>query len=315
MNEILAFCAGLLALVPGLGPAPEPAWNGYVEADYVYVAAASPGTIASIAAREGQMVAAGEVLFILESRQQDAILRAAEARVEAARANVENLSTGSRADELAVIRATLDKAEADFALATSQYERSVKLLAEGLTPQARADQDRATLRSAEAQVAQLKAQLRVSELPARDPQRVAAEANLIAAEADADKARADLADRTVLAPSDGRIERLYFSNGEMAPAGTPVVALQPAEALKVKFFLAEADRPGFALGDTLAVECDGCGEGLSATISFFASDPQFTPPVIYSRDERKRLSFLAEATLAANSQLHPGQPVTLERVR
>lgn len=314
MNEILAFFAGLLALVPGFGPVPEPAWNGYVEADYVYVGSASPGTIASIVAREGQMVAAGEVLFILESRQQDAILRAAEARVEAARANVENLSTGGRAEELAVIRATLDKAEADLTLASSQYLRSVSLLAEGLTPQAKVDQDRATLRSAEAQVAQLKAQLRVSELPARNPQRVAAEANLIAAEADADKAREDLADRTVLAPAAGRIERLYFSTGEMAPLGTPVVALQPAEALKVKFFLAEADRPAFALGDTLAVQCDGCGDGLSATVSFFASDPQFTPPVIYSRDERKRLSFLAEATLAADSQLHPGQPVTLERV-
>lgn len=313
MNEIVAFFAGLLALVPGMGPAAAPVWNGYVEADYIYVGAASPGTIETLLVKEGQVVAAGEVLFVLESRQQDAILRAAEARVGAARANVENLSTGSRVDEVAVIRATLDKAEADFALATSQLDRSRKLLAEGLTPQAKVDQDSATLKSAEAQVAQLKAQLRVSELPARDPQRLAAEANLIAAEADADKAREDLADRTIVAPSAGRVERLYFAGGEMAATGTPVLALLPADALKVKFYLAEADRPGFALGDTLKVACDGCGDGLWATISYFASDPQFTPPVIYSRDERKRLSFLAEATLDPGSVLHPGQPVTLER--
>lgn len=313
MNEVMAFLTGLLALVPGMGPAPEPSWNGYVEADYVYVGAPSGGTIETVLAREGQVVAEGEVLFVLDSRQQQAVLRAAEARVEAARANAENLATGSRDAEIDVIRANLDKANADLALAQSQSQRSDKLLAEGLVPQAKADQDRATLRSAEAQVHQLEAQLRVAELPARDPQRVAAEATLVAAEADADKAREDLADRTVLAPQDGRVERLYFSGGELAPAGTPVVALQPADALKVRFYLAEADRPEFALGETVDISCDGCAADLHATVSFFASDPQFTPPVIYSRDERSRLTFLAEATLADGAVLHPGQPVTVAK--
>ena len=313
MNEVMAFLTGLLALVPGMGPAPAPSWNGYVEADYVYVGAPSGGTIETVVAREGQVVAAGEVLFVLDSRQQQAVLRAAEARVEAARANAENLATGSRDAEIDVFRANVDKANADLALAQSQSQRSDKLLAEGLVPQAKADQDRATLRSAEAQVNQLEAQLRVAELPARDPQRVAAEATLVAAEADADKAREDLADRTVRAPQDGRVERLYFSGGELAPTGTPVVALQPADGLKVKFYLAEADRPDFALGETLNISCDGCADDLHATISFFASDPQFTPPVIYSRDERSRLTFLAEATLADGAVLHPGQPVTVAK--
>lgn len=314
MNELFAWLAGLIAVViPGFGAAPEASWNGYVEADYVYVSAPSPGTIATLTAREGQMVVAGDVLLVLDSRQQEAMLRAAEARVEAARANAENLATGSREEEVAVVRASLDKAEADLALALSQSERSDKLLAEGLVPQAKADQDRATLRSAEAQAAQLRAQLRVAELPARDPQRLAAEATLVAAEADADRAREDLADRTILAPADGRVERIYFEDGEIVPAGTPVVALLPAEALKVKFYLSEADRPSFALGDRLRVSCDGCAEGLTAEVSFFASEPQFTPPVIYSRDERGRLTFLAEATLDADSALHPGQPVTVSK--
>ena len=314
MNEFFTWITGVIAaVVPGFGTAPEPSWNGYVEADYIYVSAPSAGTIATITAQEGQVVKAGEVLLILDSRQQEAMLRAAEARVEAARANAENLATGSREEEVAVVRASLDKAEADLALARSQSERSDKLLAEGLVPQAKADQDRATLKSAEAQVAQLGAQLRVAELPARDPQRVAAEATLVAAEADADKAREDLMDRTIVAPADGRVERVYFDDGEIVPAGTPVLAVLPAEALKIKFYVSEGDRPGFALGETLKVSCDGCGEGLAATVSFFASDPQFTPPVIYSRDERQRLTFLAEATLADGSTLHPGQPVTVTK--
>jgi HlyD family secretion protein len=92
------------------------------------------------------------------------------------------------------------------------------------------------------------------------------------------------------------------------------VALLPADALKVKFYVGEAERATLALGDTVGVSCDGCAEALTAQLSFFASDPQFTPPIIYSRDERMRLTFLAEATLESGAGLLPGQPVTVERI-
>jgi HlyD family secretion protein len=312
-TSVLAWVTGVIALVvPGFGATEPPRWNGYVEADYVYAAPATAGQIESFGVREGDTVGKGDLLFTLKQDGQVALLAGANARVAAAEANLKNLSTGSRAPEIDVIRASLGKAQSDLNLARDNSARSDKLFAQGLVTQARLDQDRAGLASAEAAVRQLQAQLKVAELPARDEQQVGAEANLAAARADAAKARADLADRTVLAPAAGRIERLYFDPGEMAAAGTPVVAILPAGALKVKFYLPEAERQQFALGDQLAVSCDGCPAGLTATVSWFASDPQFTPPVIYSRDERQRLSFLAEARLDEGG-VHPGQPVTLER--
>ena len=314
MSDLLAWMTGLIALViPGFGVSGPPQWNGYVEADYVYVGAPSPGPITAIPARDGAAVNSGDVLFVLDSRQQQAALDAAEAQVDVAQANVDNLATGSRAAEIDVIRASLDKAEADLVLARSQSERSDALLAENLVPQAKADQDSATLKSAAAQVAQLDAQLRVAELPARDPQRIGAEASLLVAQANADKARVDLADRTIVAPVAARVERVFFAPGEIVGTGTPVVALLPAGALKVKFYLPETDRPSFTLGQRLQVRCDGCAAGLTATVSYFASDPQFTPPVIYSRDERNRLTFLVEARLDGGISLPPGQPVTIEK--
>lgn len=315
MDQFLTWLTGLIAIVlPGFGAAPDQSWNGYVEADYVYVAPASSGVIETIAVREGDVVATGDLLFQLQRSQQEALLRAAEARIAAAVANAQNLSTGSRAEEVDVIRASLGKAEADLHLAETTLARSEKLAAEGLTPEAKVDQDRATLESAKAQVAQLKAQLAVAELPARDPLQLQAEANLLAAQADADKARSDLADRTVSSPISARVERLYFAPGEMAAAGVPVMALLPADALKVKFYIAESDRPAFSLGEVVSVSCDGCTGTVPATLSYFASDPQFTPPIIYSREERLRLTFLAEAVLDEAGGLHPGQPVTVRRL-
>jgi HlyD family secretion protein len=315
VNEFFALVLGFVSsFLPGFGEPTAPTWNGYVEADYVYVSAASPGTVATLAVREGDVVSKGDVLFTLSEDQYLALVAAAEARVIAAEANLQNLTTGSRDDEIAVIRASLQKAQADLGLARESSDRSGKLFAEGLAPETRVEQDRAALASAEAAVTQLEAQLKVAELPARDAQQWQAEANLAAARADAQKAEADLADRTIVAPVDGRVDRLYFAAGEMAAAGVPVLALLPADALKVKFYVAEPERPALAIGQRVSVTCDGCSEGLTARVSYFASEPQFTPPVIYSRDERNRLTFMAEATLAAGDGLLPGQPVTIARI-
>lgn len=313
MDGFLAWLFGLVALViPGFGATELPRYDGYVEARYVYASAVSAGPIETVSVREGDTVLAGDLLFRLRSEQQLALLQGAEARVAAAEAGLKNLTTGSRADELDVIQASLQKAQADMGLARDSATRSEKLFKEGLVPQSKLDQDRATLASAEAAVRQLEAQLKVAELPARSEQQVEAEANLAAAHADAEKANADLADRSITAPAAGRIERVFFDAGEIVAAGTPVVSILPQGALKVKFYVPEAARSAFALGDQVAVSCDGCPAGLTARVSFFASDPQFTPPVIYSRDERQRLSYLVEATLEGAS-LHPGQPVTVER--
>jgi HlyD family secretion protein len=327
MDEFLSWLTGLFAaIVPHAGAAPEPMFLGYVEAEYVYIAAPSPGTIEDLAIAEGDLVEKGEVLFVLSHNQQQAQFDAAEARVAAAQANVDDLKTGSRVEEVDVIRASLMQAEAQLRQAEAQLElaraswtRSQELFSSGIIPKARLDADQSThdsaaaaKASAEAQVAQLRAQLEVAELPARDAQLANAEANLIAAEADAARARSDLADRTVVAPVSGRVETLFFTGGEIAAAGVPVVELLPANAMEVKFYVGESERAGLTLGDTLSVHCDGCADAFGATLSRIAADPQFTPPVIYSRDERSRLVFLAEAELADPGNLLPGQPVSVE---
>ena len=252
----------------------------------------------------------GDLLFSLDGGQQRALLTAAQARVAAARATLENLETGSRTEEIEVIRANLSKARADLALAQSNLARSEKLFAAGTVASVRVEQDRAALVAAEAQVAQLTAQVNVAELPARDAQQVAAEANLAAAEADAGRAALELEDRETRAPIGGTVDRLFYAVGEIATAGVPVVAILPDGALKATFFVPETDRATLAIGQAVHVSCDGC-ETIEATVTRLASEPQTTPPVIYSREERGRLVYLVEARLDVSGTLRPGQPVTV----
>jgi len=312
MNDFLAgVMAAILSILPG-GVTEPAGYPGYLEADYVYVAPASAGRIASIAVREGQAVAEGEVLFSLDAAQHRALLAAAKAREASARATLENLVTGSRSEEIDVIRAALSRARSDLALAQSNLERSEKLQAVGAVPAVRVEQDRAAVVSAQAQVEQLTAQVGVAELPARNAQQVAAEANLAAAVADSNRAQLDLDDRQTLAPVAGVVDRLFYSVGEIASTGSPVLSIMPEGALKARFFVPEADRAVLSIGQSVNIGCDGCTL-MTATVTYLASEPQTTPPVIYSREERGRLVYLVEAELETPGNLRPGQPVTVTK--
>ena len=312
LDTVTAWITALLtAIIPGYGIDPEPVYAGYVEADFVYVAPSVTGRIKSMGAVEGATLDAGQFLFNMDATQQDAALRAALARVATAQANLVNLETGGREAEIEVIRASLEEARAQQALAGSTLTRTETLFERELVTRAKVDADRAALEQANAHVAQLTAQLEVAELPARDAQVVAARATLAAAKAEADLARSRRDDMSVTAPVTGRVEKVYFVAGEVAAVGAPVVSILPPGALKVLFFLPETARADFTLGDRLALECDGCSDGIEVTITRMASDPQYTPPMIYSRDERVRMVFRAEGRVDDSAALLPGQPVSL----
>ncbi|OIP83984.1 MAG: secretion protein HlyD [Rhodobacterales bacterium CG2_30_65_12] len=315
METLIAWITALLtALLPGFGDDPTPVYNGYVEADFVHVAASVTGRLRNLGVSEGDRIVAGQFLFDMDATKQRAALRAANARMAQAEANLRNLETGSRDAEIAVIRAALAEARAARDLAETTLTRTETLFARELVTPAKVDADRAALGQANAHVAQLEAQLDVADLPARGEQVIAAEATLAAARAEADLAAAQLDDLSVTAPGRGTIDKVYFKAGEVAAAGTPVISILPPDALKVLFYLPEAERVDFAVGQVLALSCDGCAPGLTAKITRMAADPQYTPPIIYSRDERARLVFRAEARLAPGTGLLPGQPVTLERI-
>ncbi len=312
MSDLPTWLTALVAVViPGFGEPPEQVYNGYIEADYLYVAPSSSGRITAIDAREGQAVSAGEPLVKLEDDSQRAALHAAEANVAVARANLDNLMTGSRDAEIEVIRASLANAEAEQHLAQITLDRSLQLSEKGLVPPAKVDNDRARLELANAQVAQLKAQLHVAELPARGAQQLAAEAALDGARAELDRARSDLRNRVIVVPTSGLVDRIYFDVGEVAATGAPVVSIFQPDLLKVIFFVPEPQRADITVGEGLLISCDGCPDDLTASVSRLSPSPQHTPPILYSRDERARLVFRAEAMITDAQGLLPGQPVTV----
>lgn len=131
------------------------------------------------------------------------------------------------------------------------------------------------------------------------------------AKANLEWSKTRLARRRALSPADGTIQEVYYRPGETVPPGRPVIALLPPGNLKIRFFTPEALLPAVKYGETVLVSCDGCDKGLTAKVTFIAKSAEYTPPVIYSREERAKLVFLIEARPAHPEKFRVGQPVTV----
>jgi HlyD family secretion protein len=136
-----------------------------------------------------------------------------------------------------------------------------------------------------------------------------AQAALRTAEARLSSAHTRLARRKMASPAGGSIQQIYYRPGELVPAGKPVLALLPPGNIKIRFFVPEAVLPKINLGEPVTVRCDGCASAIKASITFISRSSEFTPPVIYSLDERAKLVFLIEARTDEPADLRVGQPV------
>jgi HlyD family secretion protein len=138
-----------------------------------------------------------------------------------------------------------------------------------------------------------------------------AEAALRQAKANLDWSQTRLSRRNAYSPGEATVEQIYYRPGETVPAGRPVVALLPPRNLKLRFFAPQATLPTIHFGDIVGVSCDGCEKGLTAKVSFISRSAEFTPPVIYSQEERAKLVFLIEARPEHPEKFRVGQPVTV----
>lgn len=286
-------------------------FSGYAEADLVYVGPAIGGRVQKLAVERGARVQAGQVLFELE-RDPESLARAtAAARAEGAAAQARNLKKGKRVDELRVIEQQLAQARAALALSTSELKRSEALVAQGFLSPNRLDELRATRERDAARVAELQANLAVARDAARPDEIAAADAGQRAAENELASSRWREDQTRGLAPQAAVVQDVMYRPGEYVAPGSPVVALLPDGALKVRFFTPQAALARLRVGETVAVSCDGCPAGLSARIAFISDQAEYTPPVIYSNESRAKLVFMVEARPDAKTAalLKPGQPV------
>ncbi len=241
----IALLAVLALTLAGCNDKRDPGFQGWVEADMIFVSPDESGRVTRLLVREGDEVKVGQPLYSVDDDLQ---------------------------------QADLNQNKATLANAQQTYDRASSLSRTGAGTQASLDSAVSALRVAEARV---------------------------------NTSETRLARRKGFAPVAGTIQQLYFREGEMVPAQRPVLSIMPPGNMKIRFFVPEAELPKLAIGEEVKVTCDNCSADLTAKIYFIATTAEYTPPVIYSLDERNKLVYLIQARPSRPDALRVGQPISI----
>ncbi|EYS88316.1 hypothetical protein CF68_35935 [Cupriavidus sp. SK-4] len=311
---VLATLAAVL-LVAACSRERADTWQGYVEGEFVSVASPFAGRLDTLSVQRGQQVGQGAALFALESDDERAARQQAEDQLRAAEAQLQDMKTGKRPVEVEVSRAQLAQAQAQAQRSAAALRRDQRQYEIGGIAQAQLDESRAQASSDAARVRELQRDIDVARLPGRDAQQAAQAAQVAAARAALAQAEWKLSRKTVAATQAGLVYDTPYRLGEWVPAGSPVVRMLPPGNVKVRFYVPETVVGALRNGQAVQVRCDGCTAPVAATISYVANEAEYTPPVIYSNETRRKLVFLVEARPAAADapKLRPGQPVEVVR--
>jgi HlyD family secretion protein len=235
----------LASSLAGCNEKRDPGYQGWVEADMIFVSPDESGRVTRLDVREGDAVKSGDHLYSVD-------------------------------DDLQL--ADLNQNKATLANAQQTYDRAAALSKTGAGTQANLDSAVSALRVAEARV---------------------------------NTSDTRLARRRGFAPVAGTIQQIYFREGETVPAQRPVLSIMPPGNMKVRFFVPESELPKLSIGEEVKVTCDNCADDLTARVYFIATSAEYTPPVIYSLDERKKLVYLIQARPSKPDALRVGQPVSV----
>jgi HlyD family secretion protein len=281
---------------------------GYVEGEHVMLAPTETAQLLTLSVRRGDTATPGKVLATLEDADAKIAVAEANAALAQAQAQLANLQEGRRPEEIGVLEASLNSASAETSEAERVAARLSGLSKRGISSQADLDQAMTKLDLARTKIVQAQANLAVARLPARPQEIIAAQQQVKRAEASARAAAWRLSKRQIISPATGVVSDIIRNPGDIVGPQAPVLDILPDGAVKVRLYFPESDFSKLKLGTVLSVKCDGCAPGLEAAVSYVSQTPEFTPPVIYSLENRQKLVFLVEAReIGGKSMLKPGQ--------
>jgi len=254
--------------LPAALPAGLAFGNGRIEADEIDIDTKFAGRIAELRADEGDMLRQGQLVARMDTSDIEASLKKAVAQVEVSKHALEEAG------------ANLDAQQTQVTLASQELDRTTKLLAQGYATHELFDQRRQAYTGAIAGLAA--ARDRVSE----------AERAIDAATHDVELYKVNIADNSLIAPKDGRIQYRLANVGEVLPAGGRVFTMLDVNYVYMDVYLPTLDVGKIKIGSDARITLDAYPRlAIPAKVVFIATQAQFTPKTVETKDERDKLMF------------------------
>jgi HlyD family secretion protein len=242
--------------------------NGRIEATQVDIAAKYPGRLESVMVEEGDEVGAGQIIAVISSHEYEAQLRGAQAGVLKAK------------QALAEAEAMIAERQSDQVAAKNDLQRGQDLVEKGWMTKQVFDQRVNKAQSTDALLHAAEA--------ARDQAQFAIKTSA----AEVDRIEAILVDLKLVAPRSGRVQYKISQAGEVVNAGTRIVTLLDLHDVYMTIYLTAAQAGQLAIGDEARIIIDPLPQYVvPASVSFVATDAQFTPKSVETAEEREKLMF------------------------
>lgn len=289
-------------------------WNGYVEGDYIYISSPVSGYLNQINVQRGQQIKKGTELYRLDDAPLQYQVAQSTAELEAQQAASRNLKQGKRTQEVSILQAQLEQAKIQAQQAKLDFNRQQKLITSHAISKQEYDQAASKFASSKAHVAELQSQIDVAKLPARSNEIDQSEALIDANQAALGHAKWQLNQSKIFAQHDALVEDIFYRQGEWINAGKPILSLLPPENIKIRFYVPAHIFSQLKLGQKVKISCDTCTKPITANIQYLAKQAEYTPPVIYSRENSHDLVFMVEAKPDKESlkKLHVGLPISVK---
>jgi HlyD family secretion protein len=285
---------------------------GTLERDRIEIKVESSEPILARDVRDGQDVAAGDLLLRQDPARPQARLDEIAAQRAQAAARLAELQRGPRQEAIRETRARLAAAQAETVNARAEFERARAVFERGLSSEGVRDQAETRWKTAAAAELAIRESLQAQLAGTTVEELDQAEAALAAAEAQLAQARLDLERTELRAPLDGIVDKLLFQVGERPPAGTTVAVLLDRSRVFARFYVPEPLRARIVAGRELKVAVDGVSREFSGTVRWVSADASFTPYFALTEHDRSRLSYLAELDLPEAADLPSGVPLVVQ---
>jgi HlyD family secretion protein len=286
---------------------------GNVEIRQVDLSFNAEGAVIDMPKREGDRAHQGEVIARLDPATYQSAFDLAQARRDAAKAQLDVLLAGTRPEQIDQARANLAAAQASLANTAATFERQKGLAASNATTKQLVDDAQMALNAARAKLDQTQAALTEALNGPRAQDIAAARANLGAAEATVDLARTHLARTQLIAPANGIIMTRVIEPGTIVlPAGT-VYSMAIDDEVWVRAFAPEPILPRVAPGTEVTITTDGTSKTYRGRIGYVSPAAEFTPKTVETPELRTQLVYRLRIRVAdPDSFIRQGMPVTIQ---
>ena len=288
-------------------------YQGVAELDDRVLSFEVGGRVTSIVRREGDRVAANELLATVDGALDEQARAARELEARAAQAQSSLVDKGVRPEEIAATRAKIRAAQSSEDLLQKQVARERGLFERGVTPEAALDELTSQLARATAEREALASVLTEQQRGARPEEREVAKAKADAARASVTLDDLRIERRELRAPAEGIVLEVLAEPGEVVAAGAPVLTVADPGRIYAYVFVPQATLSGIDVGDRASVRADGVRVPLNAKVENIARRTEFTPRYLFSERERPNLVVRVKIRIEDPQQLlHAGVPVFVE---